>query len=166
MGWTCSAGCASGCAAAHPVGYRNVTNAFWKFASVPRAWLGCAAIDPQPDARSATAPTQRVARVLTTMSYACQRHRPQTEGTARTTGRSEDGERGRPHDASVAMLAILAALSFLPGAPHPPAPTPPPPVAYGTITVCAAAGSRPVTGPLLFSLAAPASAGGSQTLNL
>jgi hypothetical protein len=64
------------------------------------------------------------------------------------------------------MLALLAALSILPAAPHPPAPSPTPAVAYGTITVCAAAGSRPVTGPLIFSLAAPASQGGTQTLSV
>jgi hypothetical protein len=64
------------------------------------------------------------------------------------------------------MVAFLAALSFLPGAPHPPPPAPPPAVAYGTITVCATAGSRPVAGPLLFSLAAPASQGGTQTVSI
>lgn len=58
---------------------------------------------------------------------------------------------------------FAAALAFTPAAPHPPAPAP---IAYGTISVCAAVGSRPVTGTLAFTLAAPASAGGTQTVNV
>lgn len=62
---------------------------------------------------------------------------------------------------------LLAALLLAPAAPHPPQPTtiaaaP----AYGTLSVCAATGSRPVAGPLTFTLGAPAGAGGTQTVSV
>ena len=62
---------------------------------------------------------------------------------------------------TLAALAVAAVLA--PAAPHPPAPAPPAPIAYGTIAVCSVAGSRPVAGTLTYTLAAPASAGGTQT---
>jgi hypothetical protein len=62
------------------------------------------------------------------------------------------------------LLSLLVALALAPAAPapKPPAPT----VAYGTISICATAGSRPVGGPLSFTAAAPASAGGTQTVTV
>jgi PASTA domain len=71
----------------------------------------------------------------------------------------------------VIALAALAASSA-PAyartvATHPPAPAPAPaPVASGTLEACTASGARPVTGSFTYTLAAPGSAGGTQTLNV
>lgn len=63
-------------------------------------------------------------------------------------------------------FAFAAALALLPAAPAPKPSPPPAPVPYGTVSVCAAMGSRPLAGPLTFTLAAPASAGGTQTVTV
>jgi hypothetical protein len=62
---------------------------------------------------------------------------------------------------------LLAALLFAPAAPHPPQQTavPAAPI-YGTVSICAATGARPVPGPVTFTLGAPASAGGTQTVSV
>jgi hypothetical protein len=62
---------------------------------------------------------------------------------------------------------LLAALFLAPAAPHPPQPTTVAAApAYGTLSVCAATGTRPVAGPLTFTLGAAAGAGGTQTMSL
>jgi hypothetical protein len=75
------------------------------------------------------------------------------------------GQRGHNDDPSMTILPLLAALALAPAAPHPPAPAPAP-IPYGTISICNTAGSRPLSGTLAFTLAAPASAGGTQTMNI
>jgi hypothetical protein len=82
-----------------------------------------------------------------------------------STGWSGEKPRGHDNDSSMTILALLAALALSPAAPHPPAPAPAP-VPYGTISICNTAGSRPLSGTLAFTLAAPASAGGTQTMNI
>ncbi|MGZ4354529.1 MAG: PASTA domain-containing protein, partial [Gaiellaceae bacterium] len=66
----------------------------------------------------------------------------------------------------VAVLAAAPAPAYARGlAPKPPAPGPfAPPT--GTLVVCNASGARPVTGSFTYTLAAQASAGGTQTFNL
>lgn len=68
------------------------------------------------------------------------------------------------------MSAALACASVsATAAPHPPTPPPPPapaPVPVGTLSVCNTSGARPITNALVFSLVAPASAGGTQSLTV
>jgi hypothetical protein len=52
------------------------------------------------------------------------------------------------------------------GAPHPPAQPQPAAVPSGTLSVCNVSGARPTTTALVFSLVAPASAGGTQTMTV
>lgn len=59
----------------------------------------------------------------------------------------------------IAAVALAAAASGL-GAPGP-KPGPPPPA--GTLSICNASGVRPITVALVYTAAAPASAGGTQT---
>ena len=63
-------------------------------------------------------------------------------------------------------FALLAVLAVAPTAPAPKPAPPVPPVAYGTISICAVVGARPLAGPLTFTLAAAASAGGTQPITL
>jgi hypothetical protein len=97
---------------------------------------------------------------------------------AATTGRADDRFARRAHAESVrkpaATLLALGALALVPavalGAGHPgggggggDAGTPPP---SGTLSICSASGLPAVAGPLAFTVAAPASAGGSQVLTV
>jgi hypothetical protein len=62
--------------------------------------------------------------------------------------------------------AVLIALALAPAAGKPPAQPAQPAVPYGNITICAAQGAWPATGPLTFTLAAPAGAGGTQVISV
>ena len=62
--------------------------------------------------------------------------------------------------------AVLVALALSPTAPPPKQNSQPAAVPYGTIAVCASEGARPVTGPLTFTVAAAASAGGSHIVTV
>ena len=66
---------------------------------------------------------------------------------------------------AVALLAALVLVPAAAAAGKPPQPQPAA-VAYGTIAVCASQGAWPVTAPLTFTIAAPASAGGSHILTV
>jgi hypothetical protein len=79
----------------------------------------------------------------------------------------------RPRRATVSLAALALAIVGLSAVAAPAlARTPPTPAAAaqapptGTLSVCASSGARPVTGAFLFTFAAPASAGGSQTLSV
>src|SRR5215217_8564971 len=98
------------------------------------------------------------------MSYVRRPALPQIEGTAISTGWS-GATAARPSDDPHMMLAaLLAAFALGPVAAPPKPPAPSPAIAYGAVTVCAAAGSRPISGPLSFTLSAAAAAGGTQTV--
>jgi hypothetical protein len=64
----------------------------------------------------------------------------------------------------VAALAATPVPAFAHGFAAPPTKPFAPPT--GTLSVCNASGARPVTGSFTYTLAAPASAGGTQTLNV
>src|SRR6266496_4319889 len=62
------------------------------------------------------------------------------------------------------VFAVVPAAAYGRGAaPKPPAPFTPP---AGTIMVCPVSGARPVAGTFSYTLAAPASAGGTQTVTV
>ena len=64
-------------------------------------------------------------------------------------------------------IFLAAALALAPSAAaKPPAPQPQPAVNSGNIAICATQGAWPATGPLTFTLAAPASAGGTQVISV
>jgi PASTA domain-containing protein len=63
----------------------------------------------------------------------------------------------------VSTFALCTAVSAW-AAPHPP--DPPAAVAVGTLSVCNTSGARPITNALVFSLVAPASAGGTQSITV
>ena len=63
----------------------------------------------------------------------------------------------------VAILSLSVAVTAF-AAPHPqPQPAPQP---VGTLSVCSTSGARPITNALVFSLVAPASAGGTQSITV
>jgi hypothetical protein len=68
---------------------------------------------------------------------------------------------GRTTSVVFALSALAASVAS--AAPKPPAQ---PPVAEGTLSVCAASGTRTVTGTFTYTFAAPASAGGTQTVTV
>jgi hypothetical protein len=61
-------------------------------------------------------------------------------------------------------VSLWVAVSTL-AAPHPPEPQPAP-TPIGTLSVCNTSGARPITNPLVFTLVAPASAGGTQSITV
>jgi hypothetical protein len=63
----------------------------------------------------------------------------------------------------VVVVAAVAPAAYSRGFAPPPKPFEPP---TGTLEVCNASGARPVTGTFTYTLAAPASAGGSQIFNI
>ncbi len=78
----------------------------------------------------------------------------------------------RPLSVAIEVVALLAAIALAAAvgaraaaaAPSPPYKPPPPP--SGTLAVCNASGSRPITSSLTFALVAPPGAGGSQTFSV
>lgn len=68
------------------------------------------------------------------------------------------------------LLTILTAALLLPAfaaaAPHPPVATTPSAPPSGTLSICNTSGARPITGSLSFTVAAAASAGGTQTITV
>lgn len=67
------------------------------------------------------------------------------------------------------VLAVAWASAFVAPAfakPPPPAPFTPPPPPSGTLTICNLSGTRPVSGSFPFTLAAVASAGGTQAVTI
>ena len=65
---------------------------------------------------------------------------------------------------ALCALALAASAQAKGPTPTPPGPFTPPPT--GTLAVCHTSGPRPVTVPLSFTFAAPASAGGTQTVTI
>jgi PASTA domain len=62
---------------------------------------------------------------------------------------------------------LASALTLAPAAAaKPPAPQPQPAVNSGNVAICATQGAWPATGPLTFTLTAPASAGGTQIISV
>jgi hypothetical protein len=64
--------------------------------------------------------------------------------------------------ATVSLSVVVSALA----APHPPAQPQPAPPPVGTLSVCNTSGARSITNTLVFSLVAPASAGGTQSITV
>jgi hypothetical protein len=69
------------------------------------------------------------------------------------------------------LLLVLLAAALVPAAgqaaTRAPGPKPTPaPIPTGTLAVCNVSGSRPITAPLTYTLAAAASAGGTQTVSI
>jgi PASTA domain len=69
----------------------------------------------------------------------------------------------RPVSCSIASALSLCIAATALAAPHPPQPAP---VPIGTLSVCNTSGARPITNALVFSLVAPASAGGTQSITV
>lgn len=66
---------------------------------------------------------------------------------------------------AAALLALTPSVAWGSAyAPHPPDPGLTPPA--GTLAVCSASGAHPVTGSFTYTMAAPASAGGTQTFSV
>jgi PASTA domain len=71
------------------------------------------------------------------------------------------------------MLIVVLVAAVAPSlawggvlAPHPPPPPAAPATVSGTLSVCSTSGARPVTGSLVYTMAAPASAGGVYTFSV